>query len=295
MTNRREGNAPQSLFPSQAGMIDKRPCFTTTLSRTKRSTKQTSARHFTLAGCLSLTKRSRLDSLSCSHPPRCEHLQGCTRTVEPILIHRIQVRGEILIHLRVILVDPIHFCWREEIFDDERLAQRSLRQFPELEELLSRGGAHFPGVLNGDEILNANAERARLVEPRLVAHDHARHQRLLIVEAWRNALRTFVDVERSADSMPGSVCIVLPSSPKLFPGKGVEHEARGAFGKDAAVNLDVPLQDPGERFLDILGHGVLLVLAKDHRARAVRGALAVLAPGVHQQQGPTAHASARLR
>src|SRR3546814_7650200 len=93
------------------------------------------------------------------------------------------------------------------------------------------------------QILDPNAEMARLVIAGLVGQDHAGVQRFLgpRLPARRlgDALRPFVDGQIGADAVAGAMGIIDPVGPQILPRQNVELAAAGAAGEACGGERDM--------------------------------------------------------
>ena len=104
---------------------------------------------------------------------------------------------------------------------------------------ISRSAPGDLALLDEDQVLDADAERAGLVVAGLVGQDHARLQRRRA--DLGDALRTFVHRQVAADAVAGAVVEIEPRLPQRAAGEAVELRARHALGEHRGGDGDVAL------------------------------------------------------
>ena len=126
-------------------------------------------------------------------------------------------------------------------------------------------------------VFNANAQFSLFINTRLVGNGHARYKRCCA--ACRKALRAFVNTADKADAMSCAAAIIQAFAPHRFTRQNIQMHSGHAVLKHRTRNINMAFQHQS-----VIALFFFRQFAGRISAGNVRGAVAVLCAGIHQQE-----------
>mmetsp|Transcript_129079 Transcript_129079/g.287676 ORF Transcript_129079/g.287676 Transcript_129079/m.287676 type:complete len:365 (-) Transcript_129079:507-1601(-) len=209
-----------------------------------------------------------------------QRLRGLQQPRESlIVVGALHERRDLLAHPGMVGVQVSYLTGIQERLVDESPLNGHQSQRLEREILFATEAVRRLLFDHHQEILDPNSEFTVGIVAGLVADDHTGLQWCLVIVALGNALRPLVNMERSADAVPGAMAVIQTSFPERPPCKSVHNKTRSSFRKHRGGESDVALEHSCKALLFVRGRG-----AEVHSAGHIRCAIFVLGTRVQKKE-----------